>query len=198
MTCACKYSISSYNIYLSEIADLLKQNNEGVFELMTAAKEGNLEKVKSLVEEGLRLKVAGDLINMKCDGGRSALLESCSNGHDEVARYLLDNKADVNSSDNDGYTPLHLASWYGHEVVVQTLLENNASVDVQDFDGDTPLLNACRYKHLSVVKLLTKYKADINKRNEEGDGPISYLWGDDKSKEILQYLKQHQEENGLK
>ena len=165
---------------------------------MTAAKEGNLEKVKSLVEEGLRLEVVGDLIDMKSDQGRSALLESSSNGHNEVVKYLLDNKADVNTSDNEGYTPLHLASWFGHEAVVQTLLENDASVDVQDFEGDTPFLNACRYKRLAVVKLLTKYKADINKRNEEGDGPMSYLWDDDKSQEILQYLKRHQEEEESK
>lgn len=181
-----------------ETSNLLEQNDNGVSELMKAAEEGNLEKVKSLVEEGKRLEVVGDLIDMKSDEGRSALWESCSNGHNEIARYLLDNKADVNSSNNDGLTPLHMASWYGHEAVVQTLLENKASVDEQDFDGDTPLLNACRYKHLSIVKLLTKHQADINKRNEEGDGPMSYLWDDDKSKEILEYLKRHQEENGLK
>lgn len=183
-----------YNLYLLEIANLLKQDDNGKSELIKAAEEANLEKVKSLVEEGKRLEVVGDLIDMKSDEGRSALWKSCSNGHDEVAKYLLDNKADVNTSDNEGFTPLHMASWYGHEAVVQTLLENNASVDVQDFEGDTPFLNACRYKHLAVVKLLTKYNADINKRNEEGDGPMSYLWDDDKSKEILLYLKRHQEE----
>ena len=157
---------------------------------MSAAKEGNLEKVKSLVEESKRLEVVRDLIDMKSDEGRSALWESCSNGHDEVARYLLDNKADVNTSDNEGYTPLHLASWFGHEAVVQTLLENDASVDVQDFEGDTPFLNACRYKRLAVVKLLTKHKADIHKANEEGDRPVSYLWDDDESKEILCFKEQ--------
>ena len=76
-------SIHVYIIYLLETSNLLEQNDNGVSELMKAAEEGNLEKVKSLVEEGKRLEVVGDLIDMKSDEGRSALWESCSNGHNE-------------------------------------------------------------------------------------------------------------------
>ena len=39
---------------------------------------------------------------------------SCANGYTSVLEYLLENKASLNPRDNDGWTPLHVATFWGH------------------------------------------------------------------------------------
>lgn len=43
---------------------------------------------------------------------------------------------------NQGWTPLHLASYFGHRDVAEVLLQNGASLDELNDAGDTPLHKA--------------------------------------------------------
>ena len=52
---------------------------------------------------------------------------------------LIEAKADVNSKDIYGRTPLHLAAAYGHERVAVRLLEAKADVNSKNDGGRTPL-----------------------------------------------------------
>jgi ankyrin repeat protein len=49
-----------------------------------------------------------------------------------VARLLLDKGASAEAADNDGSTPLHLASQTGHEAVARLLLDKGASATAAD------------------------------------------------------------------
>jgi ankyrin repeat protein len=51
-----------------------------------------------------------------------------ANGHEDVARFLLANKANINARTNDGHTPLHWAAWNGHKELAKLLLTNKADV----------------------------------------------------------------------
>ena len=42
----------------------------------------------------------------------------------DVARYLLENKADINQADNYGRTPLHVAAAVDYPEMVNFLIEN--------------------------------------------------------------------------
>jgi len=106
--------------------------------------------------------------------GLTALGWTAVEGHTEVVKVLLDNKADVNARlTNDG-TPLHIASYNGHTQVTQ-LLDNKADVNASThIEGITPLHITAWKGRTEVVKLLLGNKADVNacRGGGLGDKPI--------------------------
>lgn len=65
--------------------------------------------------------------------------------------------ADVNGTDGNGWTALHVASIEGHQKIVKYLVKDRkASVDVTDNDDDTPLHLASKTGCLEAVKCLVE------------------------------------------
>lgn len=62
----------------------------------------------------------------------------------EVARFLLENGAEVNAQDRGGLIALHNASSYGHLEIAALLIEHGASVNQPDKWGFTPLHEAAQ------------------------------------------------------
>jgi ankyrin repeat protein len=64
-----------------------------------------------------------------------------------MSRLLLDRGCDKDATDNDGWTPLHLACDLGddvdHDAVVRLLVGRGASLSSRDSNGETPLHRAC-------------------------------------------------------
>lgn len=52
---------------------------------------------------------------------------------------LLQNGVSVDVADNNGFTPLMVASQYGHAMLVAYLIGRGANVSVADKEGDTAL-----------------------------------------------------------
>ncbi|BAO99459.1 ankyrin repeat domain-containing protein [Wolbachia endosymbiont of Cimex lectularius] len=73
-------------------------------ELLNAAKNGDIEKVKSLISEGAD-------VNVVDKNGDTPLIWAATNGHKETVETLLKVKGiDVNVKGQYGYTPLHSAA----------------------------------------------------------------------------------------
>jgi ankyrin repeat domain-containing protein 50 len=121
----------------------------------------------------LLLKLNGVDINCK-DGtyGRSALSWAAGNGFDVAAQLLIkgtsrlpfkNRRAQVDSVDRHGRTPLVYAIWNGHVAVVKLLLKAGASIGMRDDIGGTPLSYAVCNGHNDVLKLLFRKgaKADF-------------------------------------
>jgi ankyrin repeat protein len=53
----------------------------------------------------------------------------------DAVRVLLEHGADTTAQDNDGSTPLHLASQEGHVEAARILLEHGAETTAQDNYG---------------------------------------------------------------
>jgi ankyrin repeat protein len=70
--------------------------------LMFAAREGDLESARLLV-------AAGADVNAPASDGKDALGLAIFNGNYELASFLIDNKAQVNKADMQGFTPLFWA-----------------------------------------------------------------------------------------
>jgi hypothetical protein len=82
--------------------------------------------------------------------------------------------ADVNASDENGNTPLFLASKYEHLEIVKELIKNSADVNIQNKDGHTPLLFASLKGNLEIVKELLNNDADITIKDNDGITALSY------------------------
>lgn len=72
----------------------------------------------------------------------------------EIVELLLNNGANVNVCEHDGYTPLSRAAMNGHAGIVAMLLAKGADPSVQTKHGHTALTLAVEKRHGGVVSLL--------------------------------------------
>lgn len=79
---------------------------------------------------------------------------------------------DINSKDESGRTPLHLAALRGRQEIVILLLENGADVNAADNKGQTALHKTCRLGHIETSKILLENGADKELRDKKGLKPL--------------------------
>jgi hypothetical protein len=109
--------------------------------LLTAARRGNLEEVRALVEKGASIEA-------KTRYGQTPLYTAARNGHETVVRYLIDKGAELNIVDTFYNTPLlGVALSRDHAGVAKLLLEKGskqgpAALQLAVQKGFTPVVEA--------------------------------------------------------
>ncbi|KAJ4378694.1 hypothetical protein N0V86_005565 [Didymella sp. IMI 355093] len=103
-----------------------------------------------------------NIVNAKNNRGDTSLSLAAKQGHHEMVKMLLGNKADVNAQGGDYGNALHAASLGGHEQVVKLLLDNKANINAQGGHYRNALYAASLRGHKQVVKLLLDKGADVN------------------------------------
>ena len=106
-------------------------------------------------------------------GGEIPLSWAVRNGHEAIARLLLEKGANLESKDIKGYTPLSIAAFKGHEAIVRLLLEKGANLESENFIGYTPLSIAASKGHEAIVRLLLEKGANLEWYNFEDCTPLS-------------------------
>ncbi|KAF1323579.1 Tkl protein kinase, partial [Globisporangium splendens] len=102
------------------------------------------------------------------------LLLADENGHLELVRLLLDRGADVNSGDNYGDTPLHMAAKdFEYIDAVRELLNRGASINEQNIYGDTALSEAVDHGFVDIVKLLLDHEDAIDKQKSDRETALA-------------------------
>lgn len=154
--------------------------------LMTAAKEGNIQKVREEIAKNSR-------INKKGPEGVTALMLAAKNGESEVVSALIEAGAAPNLRSNYGWTALMFGSVAGSDEVVETLLKAGADPNVTSMPvpsafetvGDYPATNALSqaiHANVSTAKILISHGANIDKSavasavSEEEIGLLDYFW----------------------
>ena len=132
---------------------LYREDGEPRSPLVAAARSGNLEIGKLLVE-------AKADVEFHDHADESPLMATSANGYLDFSEYLVDQGADVNRKvDGDG-TPLLVASRKGRTAIVKYLISKGADVNGQ-VDGDgTPLINSVRNGHYDISQLLLENGAE--------------------------------------
>uniref|UniRef100_A0A8C1T828 Poly [ADP-ribose] polymerase n=1 Tax=Cyprinus carpio TaxID=7962 RepID=A0A8C1T828_CYPCA len=153
----------------TDIQDLLR----GDAALLDAAKKGCLARVKKLCTP--------DNVNCRDTQGRHSTPLHLAAGYNnlEVAEYLLQHGAEVNSQDKGGLIPLHNAASYGHVDVAALLIKYNACVNATDKWAFTPLHEAAQKGRTQLCALLLAHGADPTLRNQEGQSPLDLVTADD-------------------
>src|ERR1043165_3032263 len=88
-------------------------------------------------------------------------------GKTEEIKSLLEQGADVEEADNEGFRPLHWVSIYGKIEVAKILLKQGANIKATDSEGCTSLHLASLNDQIEVAKLLLKQGADIKATDNE-------------------------------
>lgn len=122
--------------------------------LLVAARQGNKQVVKVLLEHGADQTIPGYPMNA------IAFHKAGYMGHPEIVKLLVNDAMAAQVLDaqgpNNGYTPLHDAIWHGNTDAAEIFIENGALLHLKTYEGDTPLALAKRYQYKGIVELLTQ------------------------------------------
>ena len=102
------------------------------------------------------------------------LFEASALGLHDLMAELLDSGDDVGAWSVDGFSPLHLASFFGRVATVRLLLSRGSPVDRPSRNGMkvTPLHSASAGRHAGIAELLLAAGADPNARQSGGFVPL--------------------------
>ena len=122
--------------------------------LCVAAQSGQLEVVKRLIEDGIK-------VNEKDSLQRTPLVCAAAAGNMKVARYLLERGANANAASGRGMggaTPLLAAVMANKLKLVQMLVESGADLDFKGDEGMTAL----EYAKRAHLKKVAAYLQDVH------------------------------------
>jgi len=182
-------------------AGLVGGGGGGLTALVFAAREGDIESARALLD-------GGAAINQTTEYGWTPLLTAINNRNYALADLLIERGADVNRPNKGGWTPLYLATDnrnieggdypvpkpdLDHLAIITSLLKHGAdpNVRVRDNtltrtiftmqwffeDGATPFVRAAQSSDTALMKLLLEYKADPFLATANGDTALTAAGG---------------------
>jgi ankyrin repeat protein len=166
------------NYYEEAIQDSkLPKENAHDFELLEAVREGDGKKIRDLLVQNSRafeLKIGDRTTRVEPGAQRwTALHLAAREGHEILAKILLDRGADIHEQSSSGETAFCMAVKAGHSTVAKLLLENGESVHDKLDRGRTALHLAVRGGHEALAKFLIENGASVHERSSSGETALS-------------------------
>ena len=170
----------------------MNKDETSLTSLIEAAKTGDERTVRDLIARDPSLVSAtlssGDsplmaalyrgqrhIIDVLVDAGaRIDVFAAAALGRTEELRAGIAERAALARTSFDGWTPLHLASFFGHQDAAALLLETGAPVSAVSSNTlrNTPLHAATAGGHADVALLLIEHGADVNAADAGGHTPL--------------------------
>jgi uncharacterized protein len=135
----------------------------------TLAKFGDLEKFKGNFDI--------DLMNKKNSNGSGLLHYAISGNKFDIASFLIDKGIDVNMTNVDCQTALHLICVNQDLKVAKELLQRGIGINIKDKYGNNALWTAVfnyKGKNYEMVEQLMNYHSDILNKNNAGRSPLDF------------------------
>jgi uncharacterized protein len=141
----------------------------------------NIDIINALLAKGADL-------DARTNDGKTALFLCARDGNTVIAKYLMDQGANVNvklstTDGYDGYTPLLYAAQYdrGRNPVMMALIEKGADVNVQGRDrGYTAVIYTAWKGNVEILTALLDRGADVNAKTRDGETALMYAAGSGK------------------
>ena len=152
---------------------LLKEQQD-IDKLVDASADGKRDEVDTLLGKGV------DVNGKYSWRSRSTALHKAAEwGHEDIARILIDNGAEVNAGNACKGTPLHVAAGNGRKDVAGILIGSGAEVNAGDDDKYTPLHLAAANGHKDIAGILVDSGAEVNAEDERKSTPLHEAaeWG---------------------
>lgn len=108
-------------------------------------------------------------------GATVDIFAACALGRtSRVSELAAEDPALVNGYSSDGWTPLHLASFFGRLETAEYLLQKGADVHLRSDNhlANLPLNAAAAGKHQEIVALLLAHGAPVNAQQQGGYSPL--------------------------
>jgi hypothetical protein len=86
---------------------------------------------------------------------------------------LLEEGANVDVKDKDGWTALMRAAHEGNEPLIKLLLDNKADVNEKDPNGETALMTASERGHTAAARVLLIAGAEVNAESKVGGKAVT-------------------------
>jgi ankyrin repeat protein len=136
-------------------------------DLQKACEDGNLDEVKSLVEQGASVNAqSGDL-------GFTPIMGAADGGHADVLAYLISKNANLNFPDHEGSTALLHACWTDRTDCALALIAAGARVNYSSNAGRSPLMYAAMHGDDAIVSALIAHQVKLDANCSEGP---AVLW----------------------
>jgi ankyrin repeat protein len=136
---------------------------------------------KTLAKIADELIAAGADLNSKINTGETALSVAIGNEYPLVATALLNARASVDLTDNNGWTPIMLAVYLGKIDIIKQALPLSSDLDIKNSDGWAALhLTANTHSYggdalqAKIATLLIKNGANVNLRTREGSTALHF------------------------
>ncbi|GAA4278316.1 ankyrin repeat domain-containing protein [Aquimarina mytili] len=123
--------------------------------LMIAAMKNNIELTEILIDAGADVNY---MSTKELIGGKTPLIEAATHNAFDVAKVLIQHKADIELRGYNQKSALMTSAEKNALKIVQLLLSNGADTEQKVFDR-TAICYAAENNHLDMVKLLLQHKA---------------------------------------
>lgn len=148
--------------------------------IVSAIYSGDIENIKQLTSKDFD-------IERKFGNDQTLFHIAMVNSKLEVAKFLLKERgANINTKDEEGYTPLHCSVNEEDPKCSLFLIENGADINIKNNHGGTPLFEAVKWGNFEAVKALVGYGAVIDDSVKKA--PKTVL-NEDHYQEIVYFLE---------
>lgn len=151
LTLVASFSLVFSGKILAQIQSLYNPTTEefaGISSLMSAVANNDVNGAKFFSKAGALV------INQRNKGGATALHIASREGNLDIVKILVENGANLNIADAEGYTPIMRAAIVGNAAVVEFLLSKGAKAGLINTLNESALIHAVQSKCNDCLNLI--------------------------------------------